>query len=401
MPESPMESIYTGSVKTVHRDARNPNVNYFEFSDDYSVFDWGKMPDKIEGKGKALALIGTHFFQELSQPINWQALSKADTLHRFDKDLLNRLFKSLTCRKLAESGLLHNFEGLVDRHARPITKEDVTLPETQPLMRVRSVEIPRPRTFVVDQQTIYQYETNNTSGRIRPTLVPLEVIFRFGMPEGSSLKKRLSADPMYYTTLGLTTPPEENVIFERPVIEFFTKLEPEDRFLSPQEAFMISGLTEHQFKALYETTLLVALWLFDVFSYKRIQLWDGKFEFAISEDGLMLVDSIGPDELRLKAEGVHLSKEVIRQFYRGDAWEEAVKKAKAMAASRPGVDWKQICREELGQEPRPLSAQEKHLVENLYAALTNRVMDQEAVPAEMAFDEVVSALQEQQPAGVC
>ena len=37
----------------------------FIFSDRYSVFDWGEMPDHIQHKGSALCLIGAFFFEKL------------------------------------------------------------------------------------------------------------------------------------------------------------------------------------------------------------------------------------------------------------------------------------------------------------------------------------------------
>jgi Phosphoribosylaminoimidazolesuccinocarboxamide (SAICAR) synthase len=37
--------------------AKKLGVGRFVFSDRYSVFDWGEMPDLIEGKGKALCVI--------------------------------------------------------------------------------------------------------------------------------------------------------------------------------------------------------------------------------------------------------------------------------------------------------------------------------------------------------
>ena len=47
-----MKPIYAGSVKTLYPDA-DPAYVWFEYTDDYSVFDWGKMPDPIPGKGEA------------------------------------------------------------------------------------------------------------------------------------------------------------------------------------------------------------------------------------------------------------------------------------------------------------------------------------------------------------
>ena len=39
----------------------------FRFSDRYSVFDWGEMPDLIDGKGAALCLIGAYCFERLEE----------------------------------------------------------------------------------------------------------------------------------------------------------------------------------------------------------------------------------------------------------------------------------------------------------------------------------------------
>jgi len=39
----------------------------FIFSDRYSVFDWGEMPDRIEHKGAAIALLGAFFFEKLEE----------------------------------------------------------------------------------------------------------------------------------------------------------------------------------------------------------------------------------------------------------------------------------------------------------------------------------------------
>ena len=47
--------VYHGSVKNffVEKEPTKEAMGsgYFEFTDDYSIFDYGKMPDTIEGKG--------------------------------------------------------------------------------------------------------------------------------------------------------------------------------------------------------------------------------------------------------------------------------------------------------------------------------------------------------------
>ena len=60
-----------GSVKnlTVLKEAtaKEMGVGVFEFTDDYSVFDYGKMPDTIPLKGEALCRMSAYNFVELGK----------------------------------------------------------------------------------------------------------------------------------------------------------------------------------------------------------------------------------------------------------------------------------------------------------------------------------------------
>ena len=60
-----------GSVKDlkVIREAtpNNPGQGKFVFSDRYSVFDWGEMPDHIKNKGAALCLMGAYCFDKAEE----------------------------------------------------------------------------------------------------------------------------------------------------------------------------------------------------------------------------------------------------------------------------------------------------------------------------------------------
>ena len=44
-----------------------PGLGRFVFSDRYSVFDWGEMPDRIDQKGAALCIIAAYFFEKLEK----------------------------------------------------------------------------------------------------------------------------------------------------------------------------------------------------------------------------------------------------------------------------------------------------------------------------------------------
>jgi len=42
-------------------------IGRFVFSDRYSVFDWGEMPDIIPDKGKSIAVLASYFFEKLNE----------------------------------------------------------------------------------------------------------------------------------------------------------------------------------------------------------------------------------------------------------------------------------------------------------------------------------------------
>ena len=84
-----------------------------------------------------------------------------------------------------------------------------------------------------------------------------------------------------------------------------------------------------------------------------------------------MIDSIGPDELRLSYRGISLSKENLRQCYQGGPWHKALEEAKNLAKKREVSDWKSICLEEFKISPPPLKEEIKCAAEMMYQALAN------------------------------
>jgi phosphoribosylaminoimidazole-succinocarboxamide synthase len=383
--------VYEGSVKKVYKLPAETDRMWFEYTDDYSVFDWGKMPDTIENKGRALAIMGAYFFERLNDSKYWKDLPQSSAFKRFNQDWLNKRWNSELYRsKLLAKGASSHYRGLVKSSGSEISWREAATTSGAPYLQVLPAEVERPEPFVLIAQTVYYYPRRPSTAPRR--LVPLEVVFRFGMPAGSSLKTRLEKDPDYATVLGLESVPKPGEWFDRPVLEFFTKLEPKDRLLSIQEALLISNLTPEQFEQLIEFGYALSLGLFNIFAEKGIELWDGKFEFAISDDGLMLVDSIGPDELRLLYKGTHLSKEMIRQVYRGSKWEQSIKEAQDIARHAGKHDWKAICIEKLQSQPEPLPANFKQIIDQLYGSLTNHLVGEQIFPEQPNLDEFVTAV---------
>ncbi|KYG65928.1 phosphoribosylaminoimidazole succinocarboxamide synthase [Bdellovibrio bacteriovorus] len=314
-----MELVYTGSVKDLYKDG---NKLVFKYSNRYSIFDWGEMPDEIPHKGEALASMAASFFEHL-----------------------------------AKKGIPSHFVGTVN-------------PNT---IEVKAVKVLRPH-FIEGQYDYSMYQDRPTEA-----LVPLEVIFRKHLGQGNSLEGRLKKNPAYLADLGLKEVPSGATTFDPALVEFSTKLETSDRYLTKKEIADMNIVSEGEQKALRAQTQEIVVELEKLFQSFGVKLWDGKVEYAFGKkkaDGdreLLLVDSIGPDELRLTYEGLPLSKEFLRQLYGNTSWSDAVKKSKELAAERKTQDWKSICKDELKEVPKKLSAQQIEVSALLYQALANEV----------------------------
>lgn len=385
--------LYEGSVKRVWKPSAIDNALWFEYSDDYSVFDWGKMPDQIANKGQALVLLAKFFFDQLEAPQLWQALPASPHLKKLNSSWLEERWQHPIFKRLCTNGASHHCQGLVNSHGNKLTIKEASC--KKPLyLQVTPAAVVRPKPHVVMSQTVFDYNAENSAAPDK--LVPLEIVFRFGMPKGSSLARRIKDNPDYAYQLGLEPDLKEGEWFDQPILEFFTKLEPKDRLLSLQEALLISRLSALQFQELIERSFDYALGLHDLLAQRGVELWDGKFEFIVSAYDLRLADSIGPDELRLVYRGCQLSKEMIRQVYRGSKWELAIKEAQKLASSHGQHNWKDICLNVLHESPQPLPFEVKEVVDQLYGILANHLIGEKLfdhLPTLEQYVQTISKLE--------
>lgn len=75
------------------------------------------------------------------------------------------------------------------------------------------------------------------------------------------------------------------------------------------------------------------------------------------------------DECRFTFDGLPVSKEIARVYYRNTAWYQAVEEAKNKDRQR----WKEICR----LTPEPLPPRLKLLISQIYCACTNEITEKE------------------------
>ncbi|MFH1939324.1 MAG: phosphoribosylaminoimidazolesuccinocarboxamide synthase [bacterium] len=316
-----------GSVKDLevleHPSSNKRGRGRFIFSDRYSVFDWGEMPDHIPNKGKSLCVSAAYFFE-----------------------------------KLESMGMRTHYFGLVEDNE---TKTFANIKRPADTMEVKLVRVLKPlqkgSTF---DYSIYKSENNNF-------LIPLEIIYRKSLPEGSSVFKRLEEGSLKPEDLGLKEMPLPGQTLHKPFLDVSTKLEESDRYLSWQEAKDMAHLDKSEIDEIKRITLLINELITEEAEKVGLKYEDGKIEFAFDEDrNLVVVDVLGTlDECRFTFKGMPISKEIARLYYRKTSWFKELIDAK----KKDELSWK----DKVNLSPPPLPPRLKELVSMAYCAFTNEI----------------------------
>lgn len=277
--------------------ATREGVGIFEYTDHYTVFHYGRMPDVIPGKGEAICRMAV---------FNFTMLEAAGVPTHFRRFLApNRIEFDLA-----------------------------RVPDNGPP------------------------ETGNY-------LVPVQILFRNELPQGSSVHRRLATGALTPGEVGLDHIPAVDTKLRTPFIEYATMLDDVNRFISGPEAQRLAGLNDQQFQAMRETSVTVNEVLTAHARELGLSHSDGKAEFLVSSDArLVLADSPGtPDESRLLFNGVHCGKQVLRNWYVDNGLEIPV--SRLIADGVPRSRWPQ---------PAPLPPGFLPVMSDLYRSLSQTWM---------------------------
>ena len=304
----------------------------FVFTDDYSVFDWGKMPDSIPNKGASLCAMGAANFE-----------------------------------RLESEGIPTHYRGVVSG-GEVVDLDSVAAPPRE--MAIDLTRVPD----LPHEGREYDYNAYHAAAGDN-YLIPLEIVFRNTVPIGSSLRSRGAPE-----TFGLDYDewPDEPIDLPEPIVEFSTKYEESDRYLSRKNADYIAG------EADIDDLEALAREVNDVITETAVNAElkheDGKIECLYFEGEIRVADVVGTfDENRFSYDGQQLSKEVIRQYHKRTQpeWVSAVSTAKAQAKDEDIADWRTLCE----IDPEPLDDHVIDAVRDMYTAGTNAYLDRELFSA--------------------
>ena len=321
-------------VKKPTRDSMG--IGRFHFSDRYSVFDWGEMPDLIDGKGAALCMMGAYCFE-----------------------------------RLEERGIKTHYRGLIDAKGKVVRFDELRQPSN--VMEINLVNVYRPKAYVQSGKAKYDYSVYTPE--LRDFLIPLEIIYRNGLPEGSSVLKRLEQGLVTLAELGLDHYPKAGERLAKPIFDVSTKLEEGDRYVSWAEAQRIAGLTDRELEEVKDLLLKVDETITEIASKAGLVNEDGKIELAFDpQRRLMVVDVVGTlDECRFTFDGLHVSKEIARQYYIKTEWYHEVEETKKKAREQSIEDWKKLVK----TKPPKLDTMLKTIIKEIYLATVNELTKKE------------------------
>jgi len=295
----------------------------FIFSDRYSVFDWGEMPDHIPNKGKSLCISAAYFFE-----------------------------------KLESMGIKTHYLGLVEESQLKRISE---VKGPVDIMEVKLLRVLKPhKTADGYDYSDYKQEDSNF-------LVPLEVIFRNSLPAGSSIFKRLEKGELELKQLGLEKMPASGDNLEKPFLDVSTKLEESDRYMNWKEAKEITNFNDDQLNEISDITTRVNRLITEEANRIDLKYEDGKIEFGLDVNKkLLMVDVLGTlDECRFTFKEMPISKEIARLYYRKTNWYKELIDAK----KNDELNWK----EKVNLSPPPLPEKLKELISMAYCAFTNEI----------------------------
>ncbi len=315
----------------------------FIFSDRFSVFDWGEMPDKIKDKGKALALLSAYFLEKL----NMQGIKT----HYIGINQNNEIKKLNDLENPSNS-----IEVSLVRVIKPVLQNDIY------------------------DYSVYKNEKFNF-------LIPFEIIYRNRLPENSSIFKRLKKGDITLEYFELKEFPQPDQVLENPIYDISTKLEIDDRYITWDKAKQMANLSEEEIEKIKEVTKQVNNLITTEMDNIGLVNEDGKIELAFDENReLMIVDTLGTlDECRFKYNNYPISKEMARKYYRKTKWFQKVEKAKQTDRFK----WKEI----VGEEPELLPEEFKNLFSDMYKSVANQIIKKEFFPDVSDLNTIIKGME--------
>ncbi len=342
------EPFYEGSVQRLFAVPGDDSIMVTQTTARGSVFDVGALFE-IPGHDVNRAVFRHVLYSKLGGTDVWNAVAESiRNATELDAAYRDELLSG-SLEEYCQKGASTHHEGMLDAETGEVSRESV--PENASAYNVvRKYQILKPTRSDFLGAHLFDYSRYAHEDGF---VVPLECIVRFGITSASSVfRKYLSMDERarkaFESELGVSKPLEAWQYLEKPISDFTSKFEPEDRMVSKQEAIVMSGLSGDDFIKTGKLAVLGAWVVRQLLEEIGLLMWDIKWEFAKDGDDIVFVDTIDTDSFRATAfielDGErfvnHYNKQAMRDYFslmHGD-WISAIKEAKEKG-NAGGVDF--------------------------------------------------------------
>ena len=340
-----LQPYYQGSVHNLYTLADGPpDLLVSETTSGGSVFDVGRL-FSIEESDLSRACFRHAIYQQLADPLAWQDMGKHIAKDQRHSYIASDPLLSSVLNELMQQGMKTHHIGMIERESGKVFSRGFPPDVPSNLSLIRKYQVIQPSIQHWQSSHFFDYSSYSS---VRNYVVPLEYIVRFGITSGSSVFTRYQQ---------LSTHQQQHMLHELgvdslsawqqlevPIVDCTSKYEPEDRFLSRQEAALVSSLSGDVFCRSLALATLASCFVEQHLRRFGLTVWDMKWELASSDDGLVIVDTIDTDSMRITMEVVrdqetflvHFSKQAMRDYYQiqHPQWVAAIHEAKIQAASR-------------------------------------------------------------------
>ena len=254
---------------------------------------------------------------------------------------------------LKERGIQSHYMRLIDNEGKGRTaKEAIAAGVTPSTMRVMYVNrlVPEFKDGAWDYS---MFRGNGDPERPLAYVHPIEFITRNELPTASSVWRRINDGEVSLADFGLSD------TFRRgdqipdslqPLIDFSTKFEPDDRYVSPQDAQYMLGVDNARFDRIAGTVKDASKVMTEYAASRGFKRSDGKVELItfIGSEGRVrdvLGDAVCTwHEDRLEYNGTQISKQLIRDEVSriNPRWHDEIKRAKKQAKKEGHEDFRDL-----------------------------------------------------------
>jgi phosphoribosylaminoimidazole-succinocarboxamide synthase len=300
------------SVKTIYVVQRptstEPGIADFRFNPVFSVFDYGTLQSPVPLDNSTVALMAAFNFE-----------------------------------RLHELGIASHYLGMLHEGALLSAREAIQRGIAPDTLRVKLVN----RLLPTHTPGGWDYRVF-AGPPSRHFVVPVEFISRVRVPAHSSVWKRVERGEVTLADLGLPDTTRPGDPLPHHLLDYSTKYEPEDRYLTNEQARALPSFSPERWARINGMTRQASEVMTEHAAGKGLQRDDGKVEY-VTLDNNAEIDVLGDavttlHEDRLVLDGVDVTKQAIRDAIRrsAPAWAAEIDRAKKEARERSVADFRTL-----------------------------------------------------------